>query len=1263
MKAARIASACAIAVLATVITATAAAPSSATSRAAVNSVAAPTSPVVIVDVVPAGLSALVSWAPSNDTSVTGYTVHTVVASGFSPTPAIATRCLQTRNTTVDVSNSALLVTDLCTAVPYRFSVLATNAGGDGPAGALSNPIVPLRAQPPTAPLINATFPRAGGALVRWAMPALPGGAPLVNYIVSAKPLSKPKGKKKPTAVSKSIPPLVASTTISGLVNGVKYSVSVLARSSAGTSPASTTTVTPAAKVPATAPVGLQVTPDGRGNLVAKWGAPADAGSAVMTGYLLSVQMKTQSADGVWKNSGKPQLIKAPKSSTRMTISKLRNPGPKENPTYYEIQVRAVSKAGNSAPVVTANPVTPTVALAPGTVVLDAATLDALSSASDAALVWPRPGPRAIASVKAGSTLIGGVSANTPTGVLVKVTSVVDDGKSLTVTTGPAAITDAFQTMSLSFRGDSFAQPSAVARAVAPGIRAIAAAPRAGISASQERTISVSVVHKPFTVTGELTVKAEASIDINAGFRDYWTPHFHPWASVDAAASVTAKSRLKCVIELESKTKLFTISYGTPITVMVGPAPVVLLPQVPVYVTSSGKVEATVTATARIGGKMSWDSDAAGRLNFTNLSEPPNLDAEPPTASFEGRVGIEADPCILIYGITGPGLEAHLDLVFKVDLITAPNPGVQLSLGPEIIIKPTFKLDLKLFGDFNANLGLTRTFTFEPLRRFFPFGASLTVSPSGATATPGEPLQMSASGTNLAAPITWSLENGAAGDAITSGGVLTAVRPTGRTLTVVATDANGIRGRVDVAVGGELTTALNPSALGMNGTVWVSWTNPAGPGEPAVDHYVVTVSGRAPIIVDGVSVSIPGLQTGDPYDVTVWAVNADGISGPASVTPVRWSTGSDSVISDGEEHSCIIVAGGRVACWGNNTYAQLGQHQGEPDREPQKPLWSDSPMLVRDVTGTPITNATSVSSGKFVSCAVLSDGRVVCWGSKGLLTSYNLDWVVQELGAARPVIGVLNAVSVSVRLGIGAYACAVLTDHRIACWPFYLNSKPVLQADPVEIGAPVYVTDAVAVETGIDNVCFVRVDGRVACSLEGRQRSADFFAGTGFGGTVEGITGATAISSGWVTWCALLANGRVACWGENGAGQLGNGTRIASATPVLVTGITNAIAISVGFSHACALLASRRVVCWGGNWNGQLGDGTYFDSSTPVMVTGLTNVTAISAGMNRTCAMLADGSVVWWGLEWSHEKFGDHQGPDGRIIEAVTPQLAIGPGVV
>ncbi|MEP7301151.1 MAG: hypothetical protein ABI699_06455 [Caldimonas sp.] len=80
------------------------------------------------------------------------------------------------------------------------------------------------------------------------------------------------------------------------------------------------------------------------------------------------------------------------------------------------------------------------------------------------------------------------------------------------------------------------------------------------------------------------------------------------------------------------------------------------------------------------------------------------------------------------------------------------------------------------------------------------------------------------------------------------------------------------------------------------------------------------------------------------------------------------------------------------------------------------------------------------------------------------------------------------------------------------------------------------------------------------------------------------------------------------WGLNNYGQLGGGPTAPSvrATPGPVLGLTNVMEIAVGRGrgHGLAVLADGTVWSWGNNGSGQLGDGTGTSRSTPVPASGL-----------------------------------------------------------
>jgi alpha-tubulin suppressor-like RCC1 family protein len=149
-----------------------------------------------------------------------------------------------------------------------------------------------------------------------------------------------------------------------------------------------------------------------------------------------------------------------------------------------------------------------------------------------------------------------------------------------------------------------------------------------------------------------------------------------------------------------------------------------------------------------------------------------------------------------------------------------------------------------------------------------------------------------------------------------------------------------------------------------------------------------------------------------------------------------------------------------------------------------------------------------------------------------------------------------------------------------------------------------------------------------------------------------LSGVTLISAGGRnSTCAVTKDGAAWCWGDNSAGELGDGTTVERDRAVRVTksgggNLTGVTSISTGgwtlgsfgltTLATCAVTKDGAAWCWGNNFYGQLGDGTTTARLRAVRVrtTGggnLAGVTAISTGGNSSCARTRAGAAWCWGL--------------------------------
>lgn len=344
------------------------------------------------------------------------------------------------------------------------------------------------------------------------------------------------------------------------------------------------------------------------------------------------------------------------------------------------------------------------------------------------------------------------------------------------------------------------------------------------------------------------------------------------------------------------------------------------------------------------------------------------------------------------------------------------------------------------------------------------------------------------------------------------------------------------------------------------------------------------------------------------------------------------------VEAGAFNTCVLFSDGRAGCWGDNRFGQLGDGTVETRA---------TPVSVAGLAG-----ASALAVGGLHACFVRSGGAVECLGNNasgqlGDGTTRNSNILVRA--------GSFVAVDVAAGL---FHTCARDSMSTIACWGDNASgqigdSTMVMRADPTPISGLAMVEE---VALGSEHTCARQTGGAVQCwgsnSMGQLGNGTTSPTPTTAPNPVPSIVDAVAIDAGSDATCVLTSSMTVLCWGDNRAGQLGDGMGghdgDMSTTPVMVAGISDAMRLSVGEQHACVVHVGGRASCWGLNRNGQLGNGSTENQVAPTAVPGLSEVVDITAGTDHTCVRRSTGEVACWG-DNAYAQLGD-----GTMEDRLTP---------
>jgi cysteine-rich repeat protein len=386
-----------------------------------------------------------------------------------------------------------------------------------------------------------------------------------------------------------------------------------------------------------------------------------------------------------------------------------------------------------------------------------------------------------------------------------------------------------------------------------------------------------------------------------------------------------------------------------------------------------------------------------------------------------------------------------------------------------------------------------------------------------------------------------------------------------------------------------------------------------------------------------------VQPGEVCD-SGWLNPAIGCVDCQNVTPI------EQVVA-GPFHTCAVLADGGLRCWGRNQTCQLGL--GDDAAIGDDELAGDAEPV--DLAGEPVVR---VVAGTSHTCALLVGGGVRCWGgnASGQLGLGSTDPIPCEANvpAFLPDVALWNGGQRTVGLAAGfRHTCALSELGEVLCWgdngvgqlgqgdidPIGDDEWPV-DAPPVDVGGP-----AVAIAAAGQNTCALRDDGAVRCW--GRNLSGSLGYGDAWldpigddepvsaAGDVP-LAPAEAIALGPYHTCALLPGGAVSCWGRNNEGALGLASDADYVATPQVVPIGGVAALGLGASLTCALGVQGDVRCWGAGAEGQLASGTQsaqYDAAAapPVAFEPPLVADRLAVGNGHVCARLEDLALRCWGL--------------------------------
>ena len=386
----------------------------------------------------------------------------------------------------------------------------------------------------------------------------------------------------------------------------------------------------------------------------------------------------------------------------------------------------------------------------------------------------------------------------------------------------------------------------------------------------------------------------------------------------------------------------------------------------------------------------------------------------------------------------------------------------------------------------------------------------------------------------------------------------------------------------------------------------------------------------------------------------WGSNSKGQLGSGPVGPYRnaasvvtdLGSGVIAIAAAAGAHSCAVVSGGGVKCWGANESGQLGDG-----------TTIDRPFPA-DVVGLPWP-AVGLTAGISHTCAFSTDGAVACWGGNSHGQVGDGTTTPRLTPAVVPGLSAVVEMSAAIE-----HTCALTAAGAMKCWGF--NDAGQLgdgtQADrPSPVDVQGLASGVTSIATGgAPSPSFVFGAFSKTCAVAagvmkcwGGVNGTASFSGTTTPVDVAGAPGGLAqitLGGSWfhtlgasgnfvvMQTCGVSSTGAARCWGTDVCGLVGTGnppecTMAWLSSPayfiapsIEVAGASaNVVDVSAAAGFTCALLSSGEVKCWGGAYGssataaveGQSSQTIFWNLSAPFVAVGGTGTLSLAFGSSGT----------------------------------------------